>query len=274
MEQMPIGLMVHVTDEVKTALDKVQALGIPTAQILFVVEDWLDRSKWAKAAEQLQSHAVKVTAMFVGFAEESYADIPTIREHVGLVPDKYRDARTEKILVMSDFAKTLGIKELAAHIGFVPEDRDSPTYKAVRDAMRKICDYIYDNDQQVFALETGQETARALHGFIHDCNRMNLGVNFDPANMILYGSGNPIEALDLLGHHLLSVHCKDGKWPQQPGTLGTEFPLGEGEVGIENYIAKLKEVGYTGPLTIEREISGEQQLRDIARAKELLERLR
>jgi sugar phosphate isomerase/epimerase len=271
---MPIGLMVHVADEVTSALDKVKSLDIPTAQVLFVVEQWLDRSKWAKAREQLQSHEVKVTAMFVGFAEESYADIPTIQEHVGLVPDKYRDARTEKMLVMSDFAKQLGIKELAAHIGFVPEERDSPSYKAVRGAMRNICDYLYDNDRQVFALETGQETAVALHGFIHDCNRMNLGVNFDPANMILYGSGNPIEALDLLGHHLFSVHCKDGKWPQQPGTLGTEFPLGEGEVGMENYVAKLKEVGYTGPLTIEREISGEQQLKDVARAKQLLERLR
>jgi sugar phosphate isomerase/epimerase len=110
--------------------------------------------------------------------------------------------------------------------------------------------------------------------FIQDVGRENLGVNFDPANMLLYGSGEPIEALGLLGRYVMGAHAKDGTWPPRPGELGDEKPLGEGQVGIDRYVAKLKEIGYTGALTIEREISGPQQIEDIRRAIRLLESLR
>jgi len=92
--------------------------------------------------------------------------------------------------------------------------------------------------------------------------------------MILYGSGDPIEALEVLGRYVVGIHAKDGKWPTKKGTLGTEYPLGQGDVGIERLIKKLKEIGYTGTLTIEREITGEKQIRDVLAAKKLLERLR
>jgi L-ribulose-5-phosphate 3-epimerase len=92
--------------------------------------------------------------------------------------------------------------------------------------------------------------------------------------MILYGSGEPIEALGVLGRYVYGAHAKDGTWPKQPGELGEEKPLGEGQVGIDRYVAKLKEIGYTGAITIEREISGPQQIEDIRRAIRLLESLR
>jgi len=112
-----------------------------------------------------------------------------------------------------------------------------------------------------------------LSKFIEDVNRLNLGVNFDPANMLLYDADDPIKALDVLGKYVIGVHCKDGKRPERKGELGKEYPLGEGDVGIEKFIDKLKKIGYTGPLTIEREISGEKQIRDILKAKELLQKL-
>jgi sugar phosphate isomerase/epimerase len=91
--------------------------------------------------------------------------------------------------------------------------------------------------------------------------------------MILYGTGDPIEALQVVGHHVIGAHAKDGRWPAQKGTLGTETPLGAGDVGMERFINKLKEVGYKGALTIEREIEGEEQTKDILRGKALLEGL-
>src|SRR5690606_1019896 len=121
------------------------------------------------------------------------------------------------------------------------------------------CDHCQGNGQTVH-LETGQETADALLQFIDDVDRRNLGVNFDPANMILYGTGEPIEALAKVGRYVWSVHCKDGVWSDRPGeTFGRQVPLDEGDVGMESFLRQLNEIGYTGPLTIEREIPQEPQ---------------
>ena len=128
-----------------------------------------------------------------------------------------------------------------------------------------------------FALETGQEPARTLLHFFKDAGRGNLRINFDPANMILYGTGDPIEALGVLAAHVISVHCKDGDWPPKgvPGALGTERPLGQGAVGMERFIAKLKEIGYRNPLNIEREgvPDHQQKLADIKMGVGLLQNL-
>ena len=109
--------------------------------------------------------------------------------------------------------------------------------------VRHVCDHAATHGQ-TFALETGQESADALLDFLLLTNRDNLGINFDPANMILYGTGDPISALQTLAQHVLTVHCKDGDWPPKnsPGALGEEKPLGQGSVGIERFIAKLKEI--------------------------------
>ncbi len=228
------------------------------------------RRAWKEA---LQTHGVTVVTVFPAFNGESYADIPTVQKTVGYIPRTTRAEREKRTLEASDFAKELGIPGVATHIGFVPEDRSDPDYGAVRDMVRRVCDYCAKNGQ-TFALETGQEPAHTLKEFIVDVERENLGINFDPANMILYGSGEPIEALDAVKQWLITVHCKDGVWPTEEGKLGTERPLGEGDVGMDNFVAKLKQIGYTGPLTIEREITGEAQRKDILGAIALLERLR
>jgi sugar phosphate isomerase/epimerase len=145
------------------------------------------------------------------------------------------------------------------HVGFVPHDRSDPLYNQVIAVTREVCDHCKKYGQALH-LETGQEPADALLQFIGDVQRDNLFINFDPANMILYGSGEPIAALKKVGKYVRSVHCKDGKWAKNPGKeWGAEVPLGQGDVGMENYLRALDEVGYTGPLTIEREIPQEPQ---------------
>jgi sugar phosphate isomerase/epimerase len=271
MQPLALGLIIPAADPI-AGLERVQSLGFPTCQLSCVGGRFLTSKTDDALREAMQRTGVEVTTLFLGFDGESYADIPTIQRTVGLIPDDVREERIRVALEMSDRAKAFGFPVLAAHIGFVPEVETDPTFKAVVEAMQRICDRCAGNGQK-FALETGQEPAVVLHDFIHNVNRENLGINFDPANMILYGTGDPIEALHVVGHHVVGAHAKDGKWPLEKGTLGTETPLGEGDVGMARFINKLKEVGYRGALTIEREIEGEEQTKDILRGKALLEGL-
>jgi L-ribulose-5-phosphate 3-epimerase len=216
-----------------------------------------------------------VVTVFAAYAGESYADIPTVQRTVGFVPPATRAAREQRTYAISDFAAELGIPSIATHIGFVPEDRESADYAAVRDVVRRICDHAARHGQ-IFALETGQEPAEALLDFMRATGRANLRINFDPANMILYGTGDPIEALHTLAPHVITVHCKDGDWPPRaiPGALGEEKPLGQGSVGMERFVTKLQSIGYCGPLTIEREAHDPAaRRRDILMGADLLRRL-
>jgi sugar phosphate isomerase/epimerase len=228
---------------------------------------------WRKALEETQFPLVTV---FCGYPGESYADIPAVQRTVGFVPSATRAERERRILEVSDFAAELGVGGIGCHVGLIPAETSDPEYKALVELVRRVCDHAARNSQ-TFALETGHEGADELFQFLSEVGRPNVGINFDPANMIMYGTGDPITALGVLAERVVSVHCKDGQWPpkETPDALGPEMPLGEGAVGIEQFVAKLKQVGYTGPLCIEREIEDPEQWRaDLASAVQLLERTR
>src|SRR5260370_32578462 len=144
--------------------------------------------------------------------------MPTVQRTVGFVHAETRQERERRTYDVSDFAARMGVGSIACHIGFVPEDPADADYGAVRDTVRRVCDHAAQHGQ-TFALETGQEPAEVLLRFIRDVDRANLRINFDPANLILYGSGEPIAALETLAPLVISVHCKDGDWPA-PGVKG------------------------------------------------------
>ena len=254
-------------------LHEIQALGVRCGQLGLAGGLELTRPVAADWRIALEHQDFTLVTVFAAYTGESYADIPTVQRTVGFIPPETRAERERRTLDVSDFAAALDAPGIACHIGFVPEDSSDPDYAAVRDLVRRICDHAARHGQ-TFALETGQEPAEVLLRFLHDVDRPNLGINFDPANMILYGTGDPIEALDVLAPHVLSVHAKDGDWPQSEGALGTERPLGEGKVGMERFVEKLREIGFRGPLNIERETEDRQErLRDMQRGVELLRRL-
>jgi sugar phosphate isomerase/epimerase len=241
-------------------------LGLPGDLDLICAPQWRDA---------IAAAGFRVFTVFAAYTGESYADIPTVQRTVGFVPPATREERERRTVAVSDFAATIGAPGIATHIGFVPESANDPDYLAVRDMVRRVCDHAARHNQ-TFALETGQEPARVLLAFLNDVARPNLGINFDPANMILYGTGDPIEALGILGPRVLSVHCKDGDWPEPgvPGALGHERALGAGSVGIPRFLAKLREIGYAGPLSIEREASDPvRRMKDIESAIALLAEL-
>lgn len=267
---LAIGVITGLGEGPLAALQTVRDAGISTVHLQYPAQ--LDNAEGIAAiGAALTQTGVTITTVFCGFEGESYADIPTVINTVGLVPEEPREARVEKIEQISRFSSALKVDRVGAHIGFIPHDSSDPRYGALVQTVRGICDSLAARGQ-VFALETGQETARALMGFIHDVKRENLRVNFDPANMILYGTEPPIPATELLFPWIDGVHCKDGNWPTEKDQLGQETPFGAGAVDATAWLHSLLELGYRGPLTIEREISGDAQLRDVVAAKELIEK--
>ncbi len=275
LKDLEIGVMFWGNKDPAETLRELKSLGVTCGQ-LGVPGDMDLAGAGAAWKRALDDANFTVNTVFAAYTGESYADIPTVKNTVGFIPRATRREREQRTLNVSDFAAELGVPSIATHVGFVPEDDGDPDYIAVRELVRRICDHA-EGHNQTFALETGQESAATLLDFIHDVNRSNLGINFDPANMILYGTGDPIEALGILGQHVLSVHCKDGDWPPEnvAGALGSEKALGQGAVGMDRFLRQLKHVGYKGPLTIERETEdAPQRIRDLRMGVGLLQRLR
>lgn len=276
MEIWPIGVFASIDAGLGVKLDVARELGVPTIQLHAPAPRTRTPDQAKAFLGRLKDAGITLTAVFGGFDGESYADIPTTARTVGLVPRETRAARTKEMTEIADFAKLLGCSVVALHLGFVPHDKADPLYSEALQVTRHVCDHCRANGQALH-LETGQENADTLLDFIHAVGRSNLFINFDPANMILYGSGEPIAALKKVGRYVKSVHCKDGTWAKQPGKeWGAEVPLGQGDVGMENYLRTLKEVGYIGPLTIEREIpqEPERQKAEIGHAVRLLTELK
>ena len=191
---------------------------------------------------------------------------------IGLVPPKTRAARIDALHQASDFAKLLGIPQVQTHCGFIPEDPADPLYPGAVEAIRTVARHCQSNGQY-FLMETGQETPTTVSRMIRDAAMPNLAVGLDTANLILYGKANPVDAVDILGTHVRSIHAKDGRWPTDPSQLGEEALIGQGLVDFKQVFTKLHRLGYTGAVTIERETSGPQQIEDVRQEKIYLEKI-
>ena len=276
-EKWPIGVIARFDDHgTGLPLDKAMETGVSVIQLKVPIAVNRTEDNARRILETLKKYGVTLTCVVSGFAGESYKTISGVRETVGLVPESTRRERFEDFRSVSDFAKCLGAPSIQFHLSFVPEDIESQAYRDIVRVTREACDYVFENGQWL-NLETGQETGAALLQFIKDVNRLNLQVNFDPANMILYGCGEPNEALRIVGHFVRSTHCKDARWSKNPGEdWGEEVLFGTGEVNTERFLETLRSVGYDGPLIIERENkeSPDKQYDDVLKTIEYLKQLR
>jgi len=191
---------------------------------------------------------------------------------IGLVPPATRAARMDALRQVSDFAKLIGIPQVQTHCGFIPEDPADALYPGSVEAIRTVAQHCQANGQY-FLMETGQETPTTMSRMIRDVAVPNLSVGLDTANLILYGKANPVDAADILGTHVRSIHAKDGLWPTNPSELGEEVQIGKGLVDFKQVFTKLHKLGYTGAVTIERETSGPQQIEDVRQEKLYLEKI-
>ncbi len=266
MRNNPAGLFIIPDEGLDMRLQVANSLQISTAHFLTPPVQERTTKTAALLAEKFKQAGVTITIVFCGFAGESYATIAEVEKTVGLAPEVTCAVRLQECKDIALFAKALKVDVIGIHLGFIPGDNNSETFQRLLRVTRELCDFCASNDQWVH-LETGQEKAEVLLDFIQQVDRANLAVNFDPANMILYGAGEPISALRLLGHRVKSVHCKDAKWSANPGKdWGIETLQGQGDVNWEMFFSTLKDLDFKAPLTIEREITGPEQLQDIKKA--------
>jgi sugar phosphate isomerase/epimerase len=249
-------------------IDTVKRLGLSHVQLAMWPLVKMDDKQKHQELGVLRNSGLTFTAGMIGFPGEDYTTIATIKKTGGYVSADEFAVRRAMTRSAAQIAAEMGLILLTAHIGFVPPSSD-PNYNTMVDRVGDIAGDL-EKFGVTLGMETGQESAPELLQFINDLRVTNVKVNFDPANMILYGAGDPIEAIGILGRHIGHVHVKDATLSNAPGaTWGEEMPFGRGQVPPKEFLRALEDAGYTGPLVIERE-AGDQRAQDVAFAIETL----
>lgn len=270
MAELDLGVVVALEEGPKRMLERVATLGFPTCQVTCWHSEWLNEEVAERLWKSADAQGVQITTMWVGMPGRYVWNLVDGPGTIGLVPEWTRANRLEVLKRGADFAEYAGIGSVTSHVGFIPDDPHTRLYHGLVNALKEIGSYCAQKGQQ-FWFETGQETPVTLLRTIEDVNTGNLGINLDPANLLMYGKANPVDAVRVFGDWVTGVHAKDGVYPTDGRSLGAEMPLGEGEVDFVALLEALLEKNYEGVLTIEREISGPQQTRDVIRAKRYLE---
>ncbi len=224
-------------------------------------------NKGSQYLAEVAKSKLKITAAMINFPQEDYSTLESIKATGGIVPDDCWPDNSELALKAIELTAELKTQFLSMHFGFV--DMQNPAKaKTLIERTRMLADKAGEH-KVTLLMETGQESARELRDFLEKLNHPALGVNFDPANMILYGKGNPVEAVGVLGPWIKHVHIKDAVQTRTPGTWGSEVVWGAGEVDADNFLKALRNAGFTGALAVERE-GGDDRLGDIKTAVNLL----
>lgn len=269
---MRVGVLTSVNGNVEENIKKVKELGLDNCQLKCWNENFLTDEYAEKTAAALKEYGVDATGFWCGWQKPAVWNFYDGPLTLGIVPRDYRYNRVGMLLKGAKFAAKLGITDVITHAGFIPENPCTTEYHEVVACVRYIATNLLARGQY-FLFETGQETPITLLRLIEDVGTGNLGINLDPANLLMYGKANPVDSLRVFGKYVRGIHGKDGEYPTNGKSLGRERPMGEGLVNYPLFIKRLKEIGYDGAITIEREISGEKQIEDILMAKGILEKL-
>lgn len=266
-----LGVVVDVSgkDSPDKAIAKVKAFGLQSCQVGVGMAPAALAGPLKTALAKYQVQATAVMTLGPGKMIWDFYHGPLT---IGLVPEQTRAARMDALKRASDLAQMCGIKAVHTHCGFIPENPNEPLYAASVRAIHEVAAHCRANGQ-TFLMETGQETPVTLLRTIQDVGLDNVGANLDTANLILYGKGDPVAALDVIGRYVRGLHAKDGFYPTDPKSLGREVAIGKGKVDFPEVIRRLHKLRYSGPITIEREISGARQEEDIRASLAYLQRL-
>ncbi|HJD24198.1 MAG TPA: sugar phosphate isomerase/epimerase [Firmicutes bacterium] len=269
---MKIGTCVHLNslEEMPQKFEALKRSGFDSCQLLAWRPELWTPENAARLVKWIQEYGIAVSAFWCGWEGPAVWDFYDGPITLGLVPPEYRRMREETLCAGADFAKLLGISDVATHMGFIPEDPNDPNFNSFCVAVRTVAQHLKDNGQYLL-FETGQETPVTMLRCFEKVGMENLGVNLDTANLILYGKANPVDALDVFGRYVRNIHAKDGFYPTNGHDLGREVRLGDGKVDFRALFIKLRELGYDSYVTIEREIDGAQQDEDVQYARAFLE---
>ncbi|WP_018616944.1 sugar phosphate isomerase/epimerase family protein [Segetibacter koreensis] len=249
-------------------LKVVRDLGFPTCQLN--IKDYSPElaKRLTATLENYKLSATTLICMGPGTYTWDLVDGPST---IGLIPRETRVPRIERLKQGIDFCKAAGIPAVHAHFGFIPENPKDALYTEFIGIMKPICEYALKKGIDVY-FETGQETPVTLLRALEDIGTGNLFVNYDTANLVLYGKANPLDGLKVLGKYVRSFHAKDGLYPTNPNELGKEVLIPKGEVNFPAIISFLKKMNFKGNITIECELSGDNK-DYIVNTKRYLEKL-
>ena len=271
---MKIGICVAFDDiaKMRESFQAIRKEDFSSCQLLaWKPELWTEENA-VILRELLSEYNIEVSAFWCGWEGPQVWNFYEGQKTLGLVPPEYREVRIKNLCDGADFAKKLGITDVITHMGFIPENPYDLEFEPFCDAVRIVAKHLEANGQYLL-FETGQETPVTMLRCFEQVGTKNLGINLDTANLILYGKANPVDALDVFGTYVRNLHAKDGLYPVNGHNLGKEVRLGDGKVDFYSLFRKLKELGYDSHVTIEREISGEQQMQDIRYARKYLEEI-
>jgi len=271
---MEIGVCV-IFDRVEKMEEKFRLLkseGFNSCQLVAWKTDLWTQKNLEIMKKLISENGITVSAFWCGWDGPAVWDFYEGQKTLGLVPPEYREMRIKNLCDGADFAKGLGVQDIVTHMGFIPENPFDPEFEPLCDAVRTVAKHLLTNGQNLL-FETGQETPVTMIRCFEKVDCDNLFVNFDTANLILYGKANPVDALEILGKYVRNIHAKDGCYPTNGQHHGKETRIGEGSVDFKAFFKKLYELGYDSYVTIEREIDGEQQTADIRYAKAYLENI-
>lgn len=248
--------------DVREALPAVrQEVGVDLIQVSKLPDAYYSPEGAREFARLMAEAGVRADSVVIVHEGESYADLETVRRTVGYLPEETLEERVRYSLRCAEFAAALGIPTVTTHMGFLPEDADAPGYRRLVDAVGRVTAFAADRGVRL-ALETGQETGEQLLAFLRRVDNRALGVNFDAANMVMYGTGDPLPTLALLREHVMGVHVKDAVPSATPGLLGHEVSPGRGDAEIAGCIRYLARSGYTGSFIVENYVARHGSLAD------------
>lgn len=270
---MKIGTIIHFDPQtdMREKFARYTSYGFDNFQLSIAASDMTDENA-EKIVQYEKALGFTITAVIggwwdVGSSEWNFTAGP---QTLGIVPVEFRAPRIEILVNYAAFAKKIGTTDVATHLGFIPENPSTDAYISFIHSLKYMLSKFKALGVNLLC-ETGQETPVTLLRTIQDTGYDNIFLNYDPANLLMYGKANPVDGLDIVGQYVRGVHGKDGCYPSDGRALGAEMPMGKGRVNFPAFLTKLHAKGYDGAITIEREIEGDQQIADVMAAKQMLE---
>ena len=272
MNKIGVLIVMRPTTDIFAEMKKVKDMGCECCQISVWDTSLYTDSNATATREAAEKYGIEISTLWTGWsgpAEWNFTGGPMT---LGIVPEAYRMKRMEEIVSGADFAVKIGAPRIATHAGFLPENINDPNYYGIIASLRYIVRKCKEKGLS-FLFETGQETPVTLLRVIEELGADNVGINMDTANLILYGKANSADAITVFGKYVMDTHIKDGFYPTSGKNLGREVKVGDGLANIPEVIGRLQSAGYKGNYIIEREISGEEQTRDILDTVKLLKEI-
>ena len=266
-----IGVMAALNPD-GASLAPVRDFGLDTCQLISWEPSHWTETAAVRLAQEHDDGGVRIVGFWAGWPGPAVWDLVDGPDTLGVVPEKFREERKNYLIRAGHFAKEIHTNAVITHLGFIPENCSDPRFAAVVETVRQIALSLEKLGLELW-FETGQETPITMLRLIQSVGTSNLGINLDPANLILYGKGNPIDSIGIFGSLIKSVHAKDGQYTTDPMKTGNQVRVGDGQVDFPRFLKRLDEIGYSGELIIEREITGPDQIRDIRYTVEYLEKL-